>query len=475
MLKICFISFYDIKEYILSLKLAFEEHLYTVENYPLFRFAYDQNDKLENFQVHLVKFLQKIETDLVFWIFLDVDIDVFKLVRSSLPKATRLIMYLADPTPVNDVFLAKLRHFDYVVSHHLETVELISQHAAIDVERILYVPPCFDDLLFKPDQKVPDKYRTDLVYLNYGLDGDVESLVRQLVAFSRENGLSFRIWGSPQFRTDFSDHYQASYTYLEQPLINQGARLVVCDDPSQVAKIFGQRKVFAGVGERMSEYGSLYIGPHTGIDGDKLKRLIEEPERALRDLESVIEQITEATYQFLVGRIHQKVALDLFSIDFYQKFYPDQSWKDRGEAVQHYLEKGFLERTCPVPYQVPKNFDDIAYAKALSNSRAVYHDNRPYLYYHWRRHSNDLAFISDEQIDLSQIIVNSNTRPNISFRNMCQLFKVLIDLYQDNSTPEELLPELSRVVGESPTVDLNLCLRMFFQWKEQVSQLYLDK
>ena len=157
MLKLAFISFYDIKEYILSLKLAFEQHLYTVENYPLYRYAYDENDKIENYPAHLTKYLQKIQPDVVFWIFLDVDIDVFKLVRHSLKKETKMILYLADKTAINDVFLVKLSYFDYVLTHHISCLEEIAEKSDLDINKILYLPPCYDNILIKNKIKILDK------------------------------------------------------------------------------------------------------------------------------------------------------------------------------------------------------------------------------------------------------------------------------------------------------------------------------
>ena len=218
MFKICFISFYDIKEYILSLKIAFESQLYTVENYPLFRFAFDSNDKIEDYPVHMIKYMQRVEADVIFWIFMDVPIDVFRLVRSSLPNA-KLVMYLADATPVDDVFLAKLKHFDYVVTHQLDSVENICQYSDMSPDQILYLPPCYDNLLFKPVASPPDKYVSDLVYLNYQYNDRIEQLIRQLVDFSQERNLILKLYGTTQFKIHFPDHYVANYSYLDMPLI----------------------------------------------------------------------------------------------------------------------------------------------------------------------------------------------------------------------------------------------------------------
>ena len=476
MLTLCFVSFYDIKEYILSLKLAFEQHLYKIENYPLYRFAYDQNDKLDNYSVHLVKYLQKIQPDVVFWIFLDVDIDTFRQVRASLPKSTQLVMYLADQTPINESFLAKLKNFDYLVIHHLESVKKIVDYSAMPLERILYLPPCYDNTMFKPGDKPVEKYHSDLVYLNYNYNEQIEQLVRQLVEFSANRKLRFSIYGSSQYRATFPDNYVSSYGYLEQPLITNSAKLVITDDPNQVIRIMGQKRLFAGVGMGMTEYTSLYIGEYHQIDTQKLERLLTNGDQYLKELEAAMEQLTESTYENMATKLHQKMCLDRFDAEFYQKtFYPDVRMVDPSTIKRHYLETGMVDRVFPAKFTVPKQFDDISYKKSLESASTPHYDNPHYLYYHWKRHSNNLAYIRNDEIDLSQIMTHTQMRPNISFNNLCQLFKVFIDFHNDGGDQTQLLVRFAQIVGESPNVDLNSCLKMFFQWKETVCGLYLDK
>ena len=65
MFKLCLVSFYGVKEYILSLKNCFEDKLYTVFNYPLFQYAYDENDKIEDYCTHFIKYQEKIKPDIL--------------------------------------------------------------------------------------------------------------------------------------------------------------------------------------------------------------------------------------------------------------------------------------------------------------------------------------------------------------------------------------------------------------------------
>ena len=219
MLKICFISFYEIKEYILSIKLGFEGLLYTVENYPLFRYAYDANDKVEHCDQHMATTIQNMDPDVVFCIFSDVNIDYFKLLKNSLNRQTIFILYLPDFCVVDDIFLQKVRYFDFLVVHKAEIVESIISLSDYDLDRVLLLPPCFDHTLYHAGVKPDAKYNSDLVYLNYVYDENSLSAVQALAAWAETRGLVFKIYGSVAYGEVCTKNYCGGFSYIEYPVI----------------------------------------------------------------------------------------------------------------------------------------------------------------------------------------------------------------------------------------------------------------
>ena len=163
MLKISLVTFYEVKEFILSIKNALETLLYEVNHYPLFQYAYDSNDKVENVALHMAKSLQRLNPDIVFWIFSDVDLDVFKLVRSSLNPKTKFVLYAPDAIIVNDVFLARLNYFNYIILHDSNIVDELVRFSHFDIDHIFYFPRCYDDTIYNAEVIADTKYESDLV------------------------------------------------------------------------------------------------------------------------------------------------------------------------------------------------------------------------------------------------------------------------------------------------------------------------
>jgi len=83
MKKILIVSYYDLKEYLLNIKNLLQDFNYEVTYYPLFQYAYDTNDKIDNYKEHFNNHIEKHRIDIILWWFLDVPLDVFRFIKQK--------------------------------------------------------------------------------------------------------------------------------------------------------------------------------------------------------------------------------------------------------------------------------------------------------------------------------------------------------------------------------------------------------
>src|SRR5436190_24234744 len=97
MKNILIIGFYELKEYLTSVVYNLEFYNYTVFSYPLFRYAYDQYDKIENFDKNLSDYIKNNNIEIVLWWFIDVSPSVFELVKKNNPQVYFIMNNSSDP------------------------------------------------------------------------------------------------------------------------------------------------------------------------------------------------------------------------------------------------------------------------------------------------------------------------------------------------------------------------------------------
>lgn len=472
MKSICFVSFYEIKEYINSIKNGFDNYLYTIYNYPLYKYIYDSNDKIDNYEIHFLKYISKLEPDIMFWVFFDSNNNsIINKSRKTL-KNTIMIAYLMDYKQVCDQFVQSLNNFDIIIINNLKLVDKLVDLSIVEHNKILYIPMCYDDNLYKPLPNLDQSKFTDLLYINNIFDADRVSLIKQLVNYSVDHGTKLSLYGSIKYQEIYPQYYVSTYSYYDLPIIINNCKLVICDDINMVPKILACNKKIAGIGIDMLALSDYYIGYYQQIDTDKLTKLINNNFNL--STTPMYYKYTSYTYKNMITKLHSKLCIKYFDIDFYQKTY-NLNFNENAElGIQHWLKIGIKSNFLPMYFKVPNNFDDQNYANSLKTQNIAFNGNKHYLYYHWKNFSNNHNFITDaSSIDMInefdpklKIIINTD--------NLINILSMFSKIDRNIDEIDVSLKRLSDILDGNYNIDINWCLKYYFKMNDQTCNLYLE-
>lgn len=130
--KIAIISFYELKEFLLCVKKCFEQYCFEVINYPLFMYAYDKHDKIDNYAEHMNKFIANNGVNIVLWWFLDVPVSVFNTIKCN-NKDVIFVMYNSDdPVNLTSELFEKAKIFDVILTPTQNSVDKYKFISGVD-------------------------------------------------------------------------------------------------------------------------------------------------------------------------------------------------------------------------------------------------------------------------------------------------------------------------------------------------------
>ncbi len=107
MLKIMIISFYDLIEYFAAIKKGFIKFGYSVTNYSLFRYAYDQYDKKKDYIKHFIENITEQNPDIILWCFFDVGSDVFVEIKNKFTNIIFILFNFDEPMNISTELFKK--------------------------------------------------------------------------------------------------------------------------------------------------------------------------------------------------------------------------------------------------------------------------------------------------------------------------------------------------------------------------------
>ena len=77
-----------------------------------------------------------------------------------------------DYKQVCDQFVQSLNNFDIIIINNLKLVDKLVDLSIVEHNKILYIPMCYDDNLYKPLPNLDQSKFTDLLYINNIFDAD---------------------------------------------------------------------------------------------------------------------------------------------------------------------------------------------------------------------------------------------------------------------------------------------------------------
>ena len=268
MKKILIISFYELKDYFLNIKKNFELHKFTVICYPLFRYAYDKHDKLDNYKDHLNDFIKEMDIDVILWWFIDVPCDVFAYVRDCNKERIFIMHNSNDPVNINEELFEKARGFDIVVSTCGEQLYKIRS----DVETVLFGPLSWDTDVFGRVGEGKG-YDCDISFIVNDLFFDEKrfgdqivkqkKLIDDIILLCEEGGYKLNLYGSAIVKGMYPKYYKEMVGYGKLNNVFNRARINIVNSCSG--------KVNLCIGEHVMNIlgsGSLLLHDRTlGIEG----------------------------------------------------------------------------------------------------------------------------------------------------------------------------------------------------------------
>jgi spore maturation protein CgeB len=223
--RLLIVSYYGLKEQLLSAYNAFVSIGYTVETYPLFQFSQDAHDRKDNWQDHMCTYIERVRPGVILWWFMNPKFEALSEVIGSCGAGTIQCLFNWDDPfcwDVKELDVAnKAKLFDLVFCTCKESVERYVSHGA---KHAFFLPPAFDSNIHyplsaveEPSQELVQKYTCDVSLCATNLYADSSRypdqrinrklLVDKLYAASLSGVFSFKIFGGENLKPE----YPASY------------------------------------------------------------------------------------------------------------------------------------------------------------------------------------------------------------------------------------------------------------------------
>lgn len=472
MRKLLFIIFYEAKDYLLYIKEQFEKYQIEVITYPLFRYAYDANDKIPDYKEHLNKFINETNPDIVLWWFTDVSIDVFKYVI-QLNKNRYFIIYNSDdPINLNKDIFDKCKLFNLIVTPcngSIYKYKLFSSN-----KNILFGPFGFDPNLhfpINPDEfinydKELNRFSADISIYCHNLFMNKEyfpsqriyfpDMITNLSTYAKNNNRVFKLYGPHTFKEYYPENYCGDVEYYNINMLHNFSKLniVLHGDPSSSLAINQYVMSVLGSG------GVLMIDNIKDID----KILTDGKDCLVLDDVNYIKQINyvlnnynayskiktnavnaAANYSWdeWVKKIYVKYCLDKIDTDFYADLYGLDKNED---LVDHWKNIGLGNGEICYRFDVPDNFNHEEYICKFK----LEGKSKEYAYLHWFSNSkNDIYLKRQSENTFFDPEAYNITIDN--YYNICYLLQKLKNHEQKNNA----LIELNQYCNNIPYVKIN--------------------
>lgn len=474
MKKIVIVSFYELKEYLMYIKELFLSYHYEVYHYPLFQYAYDANDKLENYKEHMVEHLSKIKPDVVLWWFLDVPSDVFKHVKACHPNIHYIMYNSDDPCNFNTETLEKAKIFDMVVSICQDNLKKYTMFSG--VEKTHFSPPGYNPNYFfpyySPDVEVDvedRKYISDISIICYTLFDDPyfkfqqvprKTLFSDIAKYCEENGMTFKLYGSPVLKEYFPDNYIDDIDYFNQNKVYNMSKICLSTHPfctKHTSFNFSDMRILGSGGLLLTDKVKgldkfVTVGKECLVLEEEyikqIDRILNNYDKYL-DIRKAGHELSKAfTWDSWVEAIHLSISEKFFNPELYKRAYnveDDNAW-------DHFRTRGVKDGLIPFQFIVPKNFQHKDYAE-LNNLNT---DDVDQIYIHWFMNGKNPDYLVEKGGSSRIDIGGLNLSPDQWFIINTAFTKV-----EDFRTRDDGLELLQKVCRNNPKLKVNDALAVY--------------
>lgn len=456
MKKIIIVSFYELKDYMLHIKELFEQYCFTVVNYPLFRYAYDSNDKMENYKEHMNEYIQSQNPDIILWWFIDVGIDVFKYIKQN-NKNKIFIMYNSDdPVNINKELFDKAKLFDIVVTPCKDTFHLYKLYS--NVNKVVFGPMGYDKTLFSKEIDTQDntEFNCDISIITYNPQVIYK---KELIDGIISKGLKLNLYGSPIFRELYPLNYKGEIPYYKLNTLFKSSKINMVISPFKDKSLY------------VNEYVIPILGSNGLLLHDKTKditKLLEHNINAiLYDETDYLDKIDYILNNYdKMGKIKnsagiigegyswdkwvENIVSEIGRMTFNEVIYSELYDLDKnkiGDLLNYWLKTGIKEKQICFDFSVPNSFNHEDYITKFNLK-----NNSKIAYIHWYINSQDMMYMKKANRNSNNNI--DTVSYNIITEDYYTVSNIFNKILKFNTTELGLL-ELSAFCDTVPYIKIN--------------------
>jgi len=492
MKKLLIVGFYELKEHLLFIANQFEKYGYEIDSYPLFRFGFDPNDKVDDIQEHFNNYVTKSDPDILLLWFFDVNPKIIRYVKSENPHVKFIMFNGDDPMNFNTALMEKCKTCDTVVTSCNDGLSKYKRFAG--VKNVMFQPHGYDPNYFyklKSDDITDEdrqNFGCDISFIVFNMYDDPyyshqdiprKKLVDDLIRYCKENDKTFKIFGPTAIKTYCPDNYAGEIGYLDQnKLFNLSKINLVthpfCNKDSPITdlemKILGSGGLlvtdrFKNIDEIFKDGDSVCVLDKDGYieqiddilgDGDNKKRKRQKNINISKIKENGAKLAERYSWGEWVLQLHIVLNKAEFDPSFYRELYGIESDVHDDKLWDDWLESGLTQNRLTSKFRVPTSFQHEGYAEF--NSLDVI--NKHMLYLHWKTHGKDKMWMikgnKGTGLHMDASLVDTSVEEVFEINTMLTEIKKSKD-------KTDALERLSNRCKNSPYIKINKILQMYLE------------
>jgi hypothetical protein len=464
---ILIVGFYELKEHLQHICELFEGYGYSVHNYPLFKFAYDMNERIENYCDHMGEYIGKENIDVVIWWFLDVPVSVFRSIKRGYPSIYYILFNIDDPINFNSELTEKAKIFNLVITPCKSNVSRYKLFSG--VKDVIYLPHSYDGELFYKMDNI--EYISDISMVMYEVFEhqrynnayiSTHKMILNLIHYCLNSNKKLRLYGSFLLRELYGSYYEGDIDYLDQnSIFNRSKINIVLRHDKALNSYIKPIEV-----KILASGGLLCIDRFDGMDimyKDKYNCIVLDRKDYIHQIDSILadykfddiksnacESVSDFTWSKWVLEVHKKIMSNYFDADVYMKI--NNILISREAAWEHWLNEGLRRNLVCYKFNVPPNFNCNLYR----DLNGIADNSAHSVYYHWFLNSGDKNYLDGKkgiQVDAGKL--NCTVE---DYYEVC----TIINKINEYSTLDSGLIKLTKKCGQCPHIKINEIIVKYF-------------
>jgi len=474
MKKILILGFYELKSHMLAIRDALIKYNYDVYDYPLFRYAYDKYDKLENYHEHLDEYIKKVKPDVILWWFCDVPIKIFEYIKKKNPKVVYVGFNGDDPLNFNASLIHKFKIFDIILTTCEEN--LVKYALNCNAKDVLFLPHSYDEKYFYPLEDKPDELACDIsmicqhMFPQEHYDKQIiyrKDLFDNISKYCKETGRTFHLYGTPMLSSLYPEHYKGELNYIDENRLFNYSKINLVTHPICVYKNsitdFDFKVLGSGglmVSDKCLGLEQLFGDGCVFMDKDNYMEQIDNILNNYDNYRETRKKGQELSKNYTWEVWVDKLNISLRKIDFDGEFYKDLYDIDTNDPWEHWLSVRKEAHYYTAKFTIPTFFNCEQYAE----DKELDIKKRHKVYLHWVNNDQPEMYIMQSQKKKSGGFEIDYDKIGTSMEGIYDFYYIFNKISRGNV--EEGLMKLHKKAHDNPRVDINYILEMYTETVE---------